>query len=135
LERIENHGIPSHELMKRLGENYATAVQLNKTLKQDPSLQRDDIQFIMESAEVYRMHVTDAGIRSLDTNTFTEEQIQVLKKVEGQIFIHTWVMDKALAELSPSWAFKKDDEQFNRELQEKLSYIHGLFHTTEFFIR
>ncbi len=135
LERIEDQGISAPELRKRLGEIFPTAAQLNKILKKYPSLQRDDIRFIMESTEVYRMHVTDAGIRSLATAGFTEDQIQTLKKVESQIFIHTWVMDKTLAELSSSWAFKKDNEYFNRNLKEKLSYIHDLFHTTDFFIR
>ena len=135
IERIENKGIPANELKRMLGNKFSSAVQLDNALKECSSLQHDDIDFIMETTEHYEMEITDTAIRSLDAEWFTEEQIKALEKLEGRVFIHKWIMDEALAGISPSWRPKKDDELFNRRLKDKSAHIHDLFHTGEFLMR
>ena len=83
----------------------------------------------MESTEHYKMEITDTGIRSLDAEWFPEEQIRALEKLEEQVFIHKWMIEEALAGISPSWRIKKDDKLFNRRLKDKIAHIHDLFHT------
>ena len=131
IERIENQGIPTDKLKGMLGNKYSSAFRFNNALKECSSPRRgDDTRFIMESTEYHKMEITGAAIRSLDAKWFTEEQIQALEKLDGQVFIHTWMMDEALAGISPSWRIKKDDRLFNRRLKEKIDRIHNLFHTS-----
>ncbi|MBN2539575.1 MAG: inorganic phosphate transporter [Deltaproteobacteria bacterium] len=129
IERIENQGIPTDKLKGMLGNKYSSAFQFNKALKERLSLRLDDTSFIMESTEYHKMEITGAAIRFLDSKWFTEEQIKALEKLDGQVFIHTWMMDEALAGISPSWRIKKDDRLFSRRLKEKIDRIHDLFHT------
>ncbi|HOO90580.1 MAG TPA: inorganic phosphate transporter [Syntrophales bacterium] len=131
LERIEHQGIPVNELRSMVGKKFPTALKFNKVLKKYSFLRQDNISFIMESAEYHKMEITETAIHSLDEEWLTEEQIEALEKLEGQVFIHTWMMDKALARISPAWNMKKDDKLFNRALEDKLAYIHDLFRDGE----
>ncbi len=135
IERIENKGIPANELKRMLGNKFSSAVQFDNALKECSSLRHDDIDFIMESTEHYEMEITDTAIRSLDAEWFTEEQIKALEELGGRVFIHKWMMDEALAGISPSWRIRKDDKLFNRRLKDQIAHIHDLFHISEFLMR
>ena len=135
IERIEKRGIPANELRGMLGKEFPSAFRFNNALKERQSLRHSDINFIMESTEYHKMEITGTAIRSLDAEWFTEEQIKALEKLEGRVFIHKWMMEEALAGISPSWGPKKDDTLFNRRLKDKIAHIHDLFHTGDFFMR
>jgi len=130
IERIENRGIPTDKFKEMLGNKYSSAFQFNKALKQCLSLRNDDTSFIMESTEYHKMEITGTASHSMDAKLFTEEQIKALEKLDGKVFIHKWMMDEALAGISPSWRIKKGDRLFNRSLKEKIDRIHDLFHTS-----
>ncbi|MEA3486829.1 MAG: inorganic phosphate transporter [Thermodesulfobacteriota bacterium] len=135
IERIENQGIPANELRDMLGNKFSSAVQFNNVLKESTNIRHKDLNFIMESTEYHKMEITGAGIRSLDAKWLTEEQVRALEKLDGQIFIHKWMMDEAISRASPSWRIKKGDKLFNRTLRNKVVYIHNLFRTREFLTK
>ena len=49
------------------------------------------------------------------------------EQLDGRVFEHKWQLDEALAEVSPHWQFRVDDDKFNRDLRQKLSYIYRFF--------
>ena len=131
IERIENQGISTNEIKGMLGNKFSSALRFNNALKKNTNLDHKNLNFIMDSTEHYQMKITDAGINSLDMEWFTEEQIKTLKKLEGQIFIHKWMMDEAISRASPSWRIKKSDKLFNETLKNKFAYIHNIFRARE----
>jgi len=126
-ERIVKGGVSLEELKDLRLKEFPTAVKFNKALSENAELSREDRNLIMTSAEIDEMEVTLAKMTQIDTNWITPEQVDVLRQLEGRLFQHKWELDDALAGESAHWKFRKGDEKYNRDLQQKLSYLYRFF--------
>jgi PiT family inorganic phosphate transporter len=83
---------------------------------------------IMAAAEIADLKVTAARIQKIKGSWFTPGQIKSLEDLKGQSFVHKWMLNDALAALSPEWRMKdaKLGKEYNAELNRKLDYLHRL---------
>ena len=130
-ERIQDNGVSTEGLDKLQLKEFTTAVKFNKALSENMELTRQERDLIMTSAELDEMEVTRTGITGIDMNWITPRQVAALQLLEGRVFEHKWQLDEALAEESPSWRSREDDDKHNRDLREKLSYIYRFFRVGE----
>jgi PiT family inorganic phosphate transporter len=127
VERIREGGIPLERYENLLGQDYPTEVQFNRALSENTDLTRGERDLVISSAEMDRLAVTKGGISRLDESWITPEQRDALENLEGRIFVHKWLLDEALAEVSPHWRFRKDNDKSNKDLRQKLNYIYSFF--------
>ena len=130
-ERIQDKGVSTKGLENVQLKEFDTAVKFNKELSEYMDLTRQERDIIMASAELDEMEVTKEGITGLDMNWITPQQAAGLELLEGRVFEHKWQLDDALAEMSPSWRLKEDDEKHNRDIEQKLAYIYKYFRVGE----
>jgi PiT family inorganic phosphate transporter len=126
-ERIVKGGVSLEELKDLRLKEFPTAVKINKALSENSELSREDRNLIMTSAEIDEMEITLAEITRIDMNWITPEQVEALNHLEGRVFEHKWQLDESLAKESSHWRFKKDDEKYNRDLRQKMSYLYRFF--------
>ena len=127
IERIQNAGVSLNSLESMVGKPYRNAASFNKALSMTTAFTPTNKKFILQSAEIHKIKITLQGIESIGSAGITEQQKRVLRKLEGQIFIHKWLLEKALANNSPGWKSRKNDEKHNRDLMRKFSYICEIF--------
>ena len=130
-ERIQDKGVSTKGLENVQLKEFDTAVKFNKELSEYMDLTRQERDIIMASAELDEMEVTKEGITGLDMNWITPQQAAGLELLEGRVFEHKWQLDDALADVSPSWRLKADDEKHNRDIEQKLAYIYKYFRVGE----
>ena len=63
----------------------------------------------------------------VDNPWITDKQKEDLKKLEGRIFVHKWLLDEALGEISSYWRYRENDKKHNQEIKRKLSNIYEMF--------
>lgn len=127
MARIHESGVSTEKLNDLFGKDFPTAVKFKKALSerllQTPATQA----IIMSAAEIDEMGVTRATMDRLNNDWFTPEQRKALEQLEGREFVHKWQLHKALAEQSSQWRFHKNDQNYNRNLQNKLTNLYKMF--------
>lgn len=126
-QRIRDGGVSEEKFKVLQGREFPTAVKFSNALSEYTELTREERDLIMLSAQMDEMEITRSGITGFDTNWITPEQIAALELLEGRVFDHQWQLDKALAGVSRYWRFREDDDKYNRDLRQKLSYIYRFF--------
>jgi len=125
--RVKSAGIPTVPIDAIVGKNFPDAVSFNRALSENPELTQRERDIIIASSEIDKMTISHSGIAGLTSGWITAEQKKALAKLEGQTFNHRWVLDNALADISPEWQPDKGDITFNDNLQHQLSYIYRFF--------
>jgi len=128
-ERIHDAGIATGKLKKLLDKQYPNAIRFNDVLPENMELSHEDRNFIFASAEINEVKITASGIYAVPVGShwITEKQKDDLKKLEGRIFRHKWLLHDALVEISPYWQYVGNDKRHNEEIRHKLSHIYELF--------
>jgi PiT family inorganic phosphate transporter len=128
-ERIHNAGIAAEKIRKLLYVKYPDASQFNDALSKIKGLDREARNFIFTSAEINQIDVVHRGLAKIPVGNgwITEKQKNDLKKLEGRTFYHIWLLQNALAEISPYWQYTANDEKHNEEVRRKLSRIYEIF--------
>jgi PiT family inorganic phosphate transporter len=131
MERIEHAGITIDRLQELKKTEFQNAVTFGRALSEAGFLSPKDLEFILESAEVHPLTITEVKINTIPTanHWITFQQKKDLSKLTGRSFNHKWVLDNALVNISSYWQFKRQDKKHNQELKHKLSHIYELFRT------
>ena len=111
-----------------VGKIYRNAASFDKALSKTTDFTPANRKFILQSAEIHKIKITLRGLEVIDSVRITEQQKRVLQKLEGQIFIHKWLLENALAEKSPSWQLKNNNAKNNADLRRRLTYLFKIFH-------
>ena len=125
--RIQNAQIPTKGLEPFFGKEFANARRFQKLLEKQKLLTDQDRKFMMDSAEIDNLEITAHKIDSLNTQIITEKPILSLRKLEGRVFKHRWQLEDALAEKSAYWRQKKNDKNYNDNLNRSVDYICKIF--------
>jgi PiT family inorganic phosphate transporter len=127
MAHIREAGVSTEKLDNLFGKDFPTAVQFKKALSERLLLLAATQAIIMSAAEIDEMGVTSATMDRLNNDWFTPEQRKALEQLEGREFVHKWQLHKALAEQSTQWRFHKNDQNYNRNLQNKLTNLYKMF--------
>lgn len=131
VERVQASGVDVNKFKDISGKEFPNAVIFKGALSEHLSLTSNELDLIMTSAEIDEMKVTQDRIARIPDGWITWEQKKVLEQLIGRAFVHSWMLDKALSELSKEWQFRQGEKAHNEELKRKLAYIHRLFRVNQ----
>jgi len=131
VERVQASGVDVNKFKDILGKEFPNAVIFKGALSEHLSLTSNELDLIMTSAEIDEMKVAQDRIARIPDGWITWEQKKVLEQLIGRAFVHSWMLDKALSELSKEWQFRQGEKAHNEELKRKLAYIHKLFRVNQ----
>ena len=120
-ENINTQGLDAFK-----GKEYQNSIRLSSLLERKTKLKDDEIQTVVEAAQIVPIRIEQAEISQLDRNWFTPGQLEALQALTGKEFRHKWELVQALQRLSPEWRFKpklRINRIYNKKLKAKLTYI------------
>jgi PiT family inorganic phosphate transporter len=129
MARIQAKGISFQETESIIGKEFLNAKHFSQALSNLKKIKPEELEYILQSAEIDRMEVTAETLDTInfDPKWINEQKKNDLKKLENRKFEHKWQLDKALAEISPSWRLKETDKKYNENLKHKMSHIYEKF--------
>ena len=127
MARINAAGISTLAFDDLAGKNFDTAVEFSKQLKKRANLKFTQRDFILSCAEIGTLSVSPAAIAKMDSKWFSIIQLDAIKKLRGRSFAHKWQLHQALADDTPAWRFRKNDKNYNEELNNRLAYLYSIF--------
>lgn len=134
LQKLEQEGIPVENLQPLRGQTFTNMSQFRGALKSRENLSETQLYKIFGYAEKdsFRVDSTLAN-QELDPHWFSPAQIRAIKKLHGQIFVHKWQLDEALAAQSDAWKLKPENDInkfYNKNLREKRKQLYLIFRVT-----
>ena len=109
------------------GRQYNSPRELRKVLNTVGELSQKDKLTLVKVAEVQPLTIDYAKLQErLRPKTFSPEQWENLKSLDGKTFSHMWQLEDELGKLSSEWEFKPKSNKtqiFNDNLQKKFDII------------
>lgn len=127
VERVQKAGVPLAGLEDVFGKTYSNARQFQNVLEQKTTLSSQDRRMILAAAEIHPIEITRKGLQSIDGRWISGPQKAALDRLEGRRFVHKWLLEQSLADMTPAWQLLSNDPAHRAELKNKLTYLHNLF--------
>ncbi len=127
MARIKEAGISTQYLAGLADKDFDTAVQFNNALDKRIKINSIQHDFILSSAEIDKLKITQDGIDKVNTDWISAEQLNALKKLKGRSFEHKWQLVQALGAETPAWQFSQNSKSQNDELNNKLANLFSIF--------
>lgn len=113
-------------------ETYPDAVSFRAALRNRLEMgDRQDaiLEAIMRIAELDRFRISEEAIARVDFRYLSDEEMNAVELLAGQVFTHRWRLEEVLAEASPAWRVKPGEPVFNQERTRKLKYLFDTLRT------
>ena len=130
LARLDANGVDTAAAATLEGREFDSARALADALAAAGTTNGDTLRAFVDFAELDRIAIDSRKLDELGDGFLSAGQIAALRRLAGQTFIHRWVLDDALIELSDEWARRPDttvNKLFNRALDEKHRAVYNLF--------
>jgi inorganic phosphate transporter, PiT family len=131
IKHIAQQGIPTYNLQKLDKEKIAKATKFRSLINQQIQLDTRQETIVINSAKIAPIYINSDLFNRLDPLYLSQEQIDSIHQLSGQIYQHQWQFNNALREISPAWEKKPDqriNKLFNKKLDEQFNYVSHLFH-------
>ncbi|MEE4265300.1 MAG: anion permease [Desulfobacteraceae bacterium] len=127
MTRIKEAGISTLYLAVLADKDFDTAVQFNNALDKRIKINSTQHDFILSSAEIDKLKITQTGIDKVNTDWISPEQLNGLIKLKGRSFEHKWQLVQALGAETPAWQSSQNSKNQNDELNNKLANLFSIF--------
>ncbi len=130
LEKLVQMGIATEQLSNLQGETIAQARNFRTQLRQNSQLTAEQERQAIALSQLYPMKITSEKIASLERKSLSSEQIKTISQLQGQSFDYIWQLREALAQQSPTWQLKEDQNKNttqNKKLSAQLAYVQHHF--------
>ena len=131
LEKLVQEQIPVENLKELEGETFTNMSRFREVLKSRADLSETQLYQIFQYAEKDSFRIDSTIAREeLDPHWFSPEQIRAIKSLHGQVFVHKWQLDEALAARSDAWKPRPDIDRnkfYNKNLKEKREVLYRIF--------
>ena len=128
LARLDSEGVDVAAAKALEGQEFDSARALGEALA--AAGDGDSLSTFAKFAELDRITIDARRLGAIGDGLLSPGQRAAVARLTGQTFIHRWVLDDALIELSPEWAARPDatvNKLFNRALDEKRRAVYNLF--------
>ncbi len=130
-EKIKELNIDSSKINKIDQDFFTNQSEFRQNLYRAGISKEDDIYKIFQIAKIEFFRVdSNYAKENLNPNIFTYKEIESVKKLHGESFLHRWQLLSRLRHFSDEWNEKPDipkNEPYNKMLQEKLDIIYSIF--------
>ncbi|MCG8531145.1 MAG: inorganic phosphate transporter family protein [Desulfovibrionales bacterium] len=109
-------------------ERYPNAVEFREALQYRLGDNPEVIRTVMQFARRDPVRLSPRIIERLGTKELTEEELEVLHALSGQVFVHAWRLKEVLGEMSPLWRYSATDEFHNKRLDSKFQFLDTKLH-------
>jgi inorganic phosphate transporter, PiT family len=128
LDRIGNADINTALVSDMANEACLDAVTFRRALNARIRLTWERRDFVMDSAKLDELTITKKKIESITADgRISKAQAGAVGMLEGRTFVHPWLLNEALAQLSPEWRMTAGEEKNNRKIAEQFAYLYSLF--------
>jgi len=131
VEYLESKDLETEPIKVLMGEEYGNASRMQSALRNETTLNSDEIKLVIDAAERERFYIDPEIIfGKMDTEWLTREQLNALRGLSGQTFEHKWQLNGALNRISDSWkprANATSNKKYNTELKAKQRYLYDSF--------
>ena len=104
LNEISLNGVPVENMAVLKDKSYTSGRSFISAIKEYfPDMTNKQEQNILKFAEVVWIYIDPAKEKKLPKDMFSEEQMQSIQALNGQIYNHRWQLEDALKEQSPEW--------------------------------
>ncbi len=131
IQRLAEEGILADSLRNLKGKSFTRPLSFRKALREKIDLSENQERLVIETAELFPIHVDPEVIAGLDKDFLNSEQITAVSLLAGKSYQYKWTFEQALEQKSIAWKKKPNKPQFssyNKELAEQFDYLARLFH-------
>jgi PiT family inorganic phosphate transporter len=125
--RIQKAQISVKGLEPFFGQEFANARRIHNLLSKQKMLSAQDLDFILASTKIDNLTLSAPQIDSINRQLITEQALLPLRELEGRVFKHRWQLEDTLADKSPYWRQKENDQKYNANLAKRSDYICNIF--------
>ncbi len=125
--RIEKAGVSTRAFESIIETKFESALKIKKALYARISLTPEILETILSASRLHQMEITADKIASIDSDYISDAHKKAIAELRGQKYMHQWQLGNALEFNSPFWRFHEGDKKFNKNLNQKYSYIYSLF--------
>lgn len=134
LNHLEDKGILTKPLMELKDKRVAKGVVFRDMVRKQGEYSGKQVELIVSSAQIFPMEMNSHKIVSLDASYLSAQQLDAVNGLAGKEYQFKWQLEGGLASQTDQWKKKeaiKLNRIYNKELQEKLSYLENTFHVEE----
>jgi len=125
--RIQKAQISVKGLEPFFGQEFANARRIHNLLSKQKMLSAQDLDFILASTKIDNLTLSAPQIDLINRQLITEQALLPLMELEGRVFKHRWQLEDTLADKSPYWRQKENDQNYNANLAKRIDYICNIF--------
>ena len=134
IDEIEHRGVATEKLARLKDKRFDTVREFRNVLERQVAPNERAESTILDVAKIDTILINNSKLWLLDSKPLSDEQRSVMWSIVGRMFVHRWMVDKALAEASDAWKPRpatKKNKLFNRRLQQDRQIVYGVFHIEE----
>jgi PiT family inorganic phosphate transporter len=122
VEVLATEGLPTAPLADLVDRPFLGSSVFRKALRSEHQWTENQLVLIFAYSELDTLQVDSTIVKkSLESLPLTGSQFDAVKKLQGQVFVHKWQLDRALASLSDEWKpqYGRGSDLFNKSLRQK----------------
>ena len=134
LDRLERQDVPIQRLTALKDKHFASVRTFRQALGEQVVLNEREESRILASARIDVILINNSKLWLLDNTSLSDEQRASMWKLVGEKYRYTWILDEALAKISPEWKSRPAttvNKVFNRELQAQRGIVYKIFRIEE----
>lgn len=107
LERLDAAGRDTSAPGDLKNVRIPTAIELQSAVEEKGHLSAGAEAVVMAFAELDEIRIDPERPGAIDSGRLSPEQVAAVRRLKGRTFEHTWMVARALARESPSWALRE----------------------------
>ncbi len=130
IDEIERRGVATKRLATLKDKRFDSVREFRDFLELEIAPNEHDEATILDVAKIDTILINNSKLWLLDSKPLSDEQRAAMWNIVGRKFVHSWMVDSALAEASDSWKPRpatKVNKLFNRRLQQDRQIIYDVF--------
>ncbi len=123
ITELSEHDIDFDKLEPLKGTSFKNARELNNFLSGVDQYSMEEKGLILAYGAVDPIEVTTQGIRIIQNDYLSKQQLSAIEELDGTTYKHRWQFVQALSDASDAWRTDTGNKQKDDETQERLNYI------------
>jgi len=130
LEQFRKAGIKTDELNTLTGSVFSSSAELVRVVKTVVPLSSQQGLKVVEYSLENSLFINSKKLSTIDKRFLSKQQLEALKKLEGEKYKYSWQLGNALAQKSKEWELRGEglkNKLKDREIKRKLTYLYLFF--------
>ena len=134
LEQFRKAGINTDELITLTGSVFSSSAEVVRAVESVVPLSSQQSLKVVEYSLKNSLFINAEKLSSIDDHFLSTQQLETLRKLEGEKYNFSWQLANTLAQKDKEWKLKGGglkNKLKDREIKSKLAYLYRLFKEKE----